>query len=397
MSDQFKEVTTRSWGSRIAGSFVGVLVGILLFIAAFPLIIWNEGRSVQRIKTLGEGRGAVVSVASDGVDATHEGALVHITGLATTDDVLKDPVFGIEANALKLSRVVEMYQWKESSQSKTTQNLGGSETTETTYTYQKVWSSTPINSSGFKQAGSHQNPAMPYDGEAYTAQNIALGSFTLGDAFVSQVSGWQPLPVTEQNLDVAEPEVYSNFQVVNGMFYRGNVSNPQVGALRISFQSVAPQTVSAVGLQQGAVLETYKAKNGTINLLQMGTVPAADMFAAAESENTIVTWIIRFAGFAMMWIGLSLVLGPISVLGSIIPFLGNLLGAGTGFVSFVLAVVLTFVTAAIAWIAFRPVIGFALLAIAAFFLFGGVKWLRSRAAAAAPAPGASPQYGRPAA
>ncbi len=42
-------------GSRIKSSFAGVLVGILLFIASFPLIIWNESRSVQRIKTLEEG------------------------------------------------------------------------------------------------------------------------------------------------------------------------------------------------------------------------------------------------------------------------------------------------------------------------------------------------------
>lgn len=396
MPDQFTEITRRSWGGRIAGSFVGVLVGILLFVASFPLIIWNESRSVDRIRTLGEGRGAVVSVGADKIDAANEGALVHVSGPSTTADVLKDPVFGIELNALKLSRTVEMYQWKENSSSKITQNLGGSETTETTYTYEKVWSASPINSSSFKQPSGHQNPAMPYASETFAAPNITLGAFRLSEPFVSQISGWQGFPVTEQNLDAAEPEVYSTFQVHNGTFYRGNVSNPQVGALRVSFRSVVPQDASAVGMQQGDGLATFKAKNGTINLLEMGTVSASDMFATAEAENKIITWIIRFAGFAMMWIGLSLVLGPISVIGSVIPFIGNLLGAGTGFVSFVLALVLSFVTAAIAWMAFRPVIGLTLLAIAVFFLLGGVKWLKGRAAGAAQAPGVSTtQYGRP--
>lgn len=398
MPDQFTEVTTRSWGSRIAGSFAGVLVGILLFLDSFPLIIWNESRSVQRIKTLEEGRGAVVSIASDSINPSHEGALVHVTGLATTDEVLKDVVFGIEMNALKLSRTVEMYQWKETSLSKTTQNVGGSETTETTYRYEKVWSSTPISSSSFKQQAGHQNPSMPYKNDSFTAQKITLGAFTLDAPFKSQLGGWQALPVTEKNLDAAEPEVYSTFQVTDGRFFRGNAANPQIGALRVSFQSIAPQTVTAVGLQRGGTLETYKARNGTINLLAMGTVAAEDMFAAAEAENKIITWIIRFAGFAMMWIGLSLVLGPLSVLASVIPFLGNLLGAGTAFVSFVFALVLTFVTAAIAWIVFRPIIGLALLAVAAFFLFGGMKWLRSRASSASPDQmQASRQYGRPAA
>ena len=120
------------------------------------------------------------------------------------------------------------------------------------------------------------------------------------------------------------------------------------------------------------------------------------MFAAAESENKLITWLIRLEPPLMMWIGLALVMGPISVLGSVIPFIGNILGAGTGFIAFVLALVLTAITAAIAWIVFRPLIGIALLVLAGLFFFGGFKWLRSKALTAAAAPGgANPQYGRP--
>ena len=42
------------------------------------------------------------------------------------------------------------------------------------------------------------------------------------------------------------------------------------------------------------------------------------------------------------------------------------------------ALVLTFVTVAIAWIVFRPLIGIALLAFAALFFFGGFKLIRSK-------------------
>ena len=45
MVDKFVETTTKSWGSRIVGSFMGIIVGIILFLGAFPLIFWNEGHT----------------------------------------------------------------------------------------------------------------------------------------------------------------------------------------------------------------------------------------------------------------------------------------------------------------------------------------------------------------
>ncbi len=397
MSDQFREVTTRSWGSRIMGSFVGVLIGIVLFFGSFPLIFWNEGRSVDRIKTLGEGRAAVVSLAADQIDSAHQGGLIHISGVATTDEVLKDVQFGVQENALKLSRTVEMYQWQEKSESKTTKNLGGSETTETIYSYDKTWSQSRIDSSRFKKPSGHENPSMPaYGSDQFTASTIKVGAFQLGSPFVSQISGFEDYPLGQSNLDAMDPSLKSSFNLTGKSYFRGNPSNPQVGAVRISFQIVRPTEVSAVGRQDGDALQSYAAKNGTISLLEAGTVSANDMFAAAESENKLITWLIRLGAFLMMWIGLSLVMGPISVLGSVIPFIGSILGAGTGFIAFVLALVLTAITAAIAWIVFRPLIGIALLVLAALFFFGGFKWLRGRAQTAAAAPGgANPQYGRP--
>ncbi|MCI5210683.1 MAG: hypothetical protein D3910_18285, partial [Candidatus Electrothrix sp. ATG2] len=62
-----------------------------------------------------------------------------------------------------------------------------------------------------------------------------------------------------------------------------------------------------------------------------------------------------------------------SVLGDVIPFLGNIVEAGTGFIAFLLAAVLSLVTIAVAWIVFRPLLGIILLAIAVglLVLIGG--------------------------
>jgi len=108
MSAQHTVVTRQSWFSRIGGAIKGVLIGLLLFVIAFPLLFWNEGRAVKQFKSLKELGAHVVPVASAPIDPGNEGKPVHVTGKADTEAVLTDPVFALSANALKLDRVVEM-------------------------------------------------------------------------------------------------------------------------------------------------------------------------------------------------------------------------------------------------------------------------------------------------
>ena len=116
--DTHTEVTTESWGDRIVSSLGGIIIGIILILVSLGVLWWNEGRAVKTARSLEEGGGAVVSVAADKVDAQNEGKLVHLTGLATTDEILADPVFGISDKAIRLDRDVEMYQWHEKREDK---------------------------------------------------------------------------------------------------------------------------------------------------------------------------------------------------------------------------------------------------------------------------------------
>ena len=42
--DNFTEVTNDSWFGRLGNAIKGVVFGLLLFVVAFPLLFWNEGR-----------------------------------------------------------------------------------------------------------------------------------------------------------------------------------------------------------------------------------------------------------------------------------------------------------------------------------------------------------------
>src|SRR5579872_4130337 len=132
------QIETTSWGSRLGKSLVGALFGVVLFLIAFPLLIWNEYNSVQTIRALEEGSGQCMSVAADKVDDGNQGKLIHTTGQATTTETLKDDPFGVSANALLLKRKAEIYQWKERKESKTEKQAGGKEVTVTKFYHDKV-------------------------------------------------------------------------------------------------------------------------------------------------------------------------------------------------------------------------------------------------------------------
>jgi Transmembrane protein 43 len=365
MSDRFTEVTSQSWLSRIGGAIKGILVGVVLFIVAFPVLFWNEGRSVKTYKTLKEGGGAVVSVAADKVDPANEGKLVHLTAKADTEATLADPVFGVAAQALKLKRHVEMYQWEENSKREEKKKLGGGTETVTTYSYDKEWSDRLIDSKHFKKQTEHQNPAsMPYTSEQHVAQNITFGAFILSPSLAGKIDTFVPLQVGS---DTLSPEaVNGKFKLSGSGFYLGtDPAVPNIGDTRITFQIVKPMEVSVIAKQKGNSFVPYVAKaGGTIELLQAGVRTAADMIQKAQDDNAMMTWILRFVGFILMLVGLSLIMRPLSVIADVVPFVGSLVGAGTGVIAFLLSAVLSLTTIAIAWIVYRPLLGGLLICLA---------------------------------
>ena len=358
--DTYAEVSNESWFSRLGGAFKGIIFGLILLLAAFPLLFWNESRAVKTYKTLKEGGGAVVSV--NGFEPANEGKLVHVSGTAATEASLSDPVFGISANALKLRREVEMYQWHESSKSETKKKLGGGTETVTTYSYSTGWSNHAISSSGFKKSAGHENPgSMPYRSEELVAERITLVAFTLPPSLVSKISGSQSLALPS-DLPLPE-ELAGRAKRQDGGLYLGqNPASPQVGDVRIRFAMVPAQEISVVAQQHGSSFVPYQAKaGGAIELLQEGKVPAEAMFKKAEQDNVILTWILRAVGFVLMFAGLSTMFKVLSVAADLLPFLGNIIGAGTGIIAFFLAALLSLLTIAAAWIVARPLLGIGLL------------------------------------
>lgn len=369
--DSFTETTHTGWFSRIGNSIKGVLLGIVLVIGSGILLFWNEGRSVTQAKTLKEGLAAVVTVPADSVNQANQGKLVHMMGDAKTEETLSDDDFGVSANALKLRRNVEMYQWKEDKTTETKKNVGGSTDEVTTYNYSKTWDSHVIDSSEFKKPTDHENPSqMAYPGQEYQAEKITVGAFRLSEGLIAQVDGYEDISADKTKLP---EDLQGQVKPQGGGYYFGaDPGSPKVGDLKIAFQMIKPGKVSLIAKQLGDSFEPYQsAAGGEIEMLSMGEHSAQNMFADAESMNTMITWGLRVLGYLLMFGGFAAILGPLSVLADVLPFLGTLVGMGTSFVAGVLAAGISLVIIAIAWFVYRPILAVALLVAAGgvFYLF----------------------------
>ena len=395
-------VENPSWVQRLGSSFKGVLIGFALFIAGFPILFLNEGRAVDTAKRLKEGAGAVVDVPADKIDAANEGQLVHVSEKADTQDVLSDDVFGVSATALRLMRTVEVYQTVEHSETKHIKE--GNKTREvTTYTYSNEWCTKPVDSSQYHEAAKRTaNPpaAMPYGDVDKIAQNVTLGAFTLSEAHVKRMGEKKPFAFPA---DFKAPASVPGAQYQNGIIYvpynaaaaavapaatnvaaaATNVATavanaaasaivgghsvalaPVPGDVRVTFKVVLPHDVTVVERQDGNTLSPWPASDGeTLSFVRDGRVPAAKIFADAQSMNSKITWLLRLVGLLVMYFGLKKVLGPIDTLVDAIPILNGIVAMGTSLAAGLVSAACALLTIGVAWVFYRPWLGIPLIAV----------------------------------
>lgn len=391
----FTETTTKSWFSKLKSGLAGLVIGPILVIGMIWLLSWNEGRSVQTYRALVEGAGIVVSIENGTVDPANEGKLVHVSGPVKPNGTPEDPMLGVSAEgAAGLNRQVEMYQWVEDSKSETEKTLGGGEETVTTYSYTKEWRPRPVDSSDFKQSGQHQNPDMPIEGDRFTVATATLGAFTVDGRTVANLGTETPVKLSPDVIAKVADAIGADRPVnANGttIYVSQNRQNPAIGDLRISFSREDIAEASFVGAQKGANVTGYKASNGrALFLSAAGNVDAPQMFDAAQSENTLITWLVRGGGLLGMFIGFAMMLSILGIIADVIPFAGSIVGFGTSVIAVILTLILGPLVIAIAWIAYRPVLAIAIIAVG-ILLAAGLIYLRRNRTATVQAP---PTLGR---
>jgi hypothetical protein len=122
---------------------------------------------------------------------------------------------------------------------------------------------------------------------------------------------------------------------------------------------------------------------GTIDEFRNAIVSADAIFKQEEQQNTMLTWVLRLAGLLLMFIGLMMVVKPLSVVMDAIPLIGNIAEMGIGIVCFLIAAGFSLITVSSAWFFYRPMLSVGLIA-AAVAMIVGVKMLKGKNKGTAP-------------
>ncbi len=398
----FTETRTTGYGSRLGNSCMAIPMGIILFLVATALLWWNEGRAVHRAQDIKQVAKTAQSIGDiSNANTSLDGQLIHTTGTASTEDILSDDLFGIKTNALAIVRSAEYYQWKENEKHETKDKLGGKQEEIITYTYERDWTADPINSSRFKDPDYQNvnNVIWEIEDMRVIASNVSFGTYILPELFISDIVSKQsdnvsPLMISADNPalkqlnenvmkalgDNVRPEAaqvkdsLAYVHVFGNQVYIGfNPSNPSIGDIRLTFEQLSPScNISLIAVPTNGTFTTFQAKHDANEYeLRVGTWTLDQMIKQANDENATLTWILRILGVIVVIAALKMIFGILVTILKLVPFLASIMNLGVSLVCGVLGFVWSLIVIAIAWIFYRPLLGIALLVIAA----GLVYWL----------------------
>jgi len=365
--DYNKVTTTTSFVDKIKGAFFGVIFGIILFIGSFILLWWNEGNCVKVAELNSYVKKNVISIDANSINPAYNNKLVHVTGEAVSNETLSDDLNVSAKNAIALFRDVEMYQWQEEEHRNTRKNAGGSSTTTTTYSYEKQWSSSPINSSSFNQSADHQNPSsFPISSTSKYAQSVKLGAFDLSQRQIQSIKAVAPLTSIPRN---------NRFSIAGSGYYSGtDINNPQIGDIKIAYTYTPSNTpISVIAEQNNNYLIPDITPKGEFSNLSLGIISAENIMQNLDKQNAMLTMGLRILGFVLMAFGLQLLISPITVLADVLPPLAYFVDAVSGMVLSLIALALSLITITLAWLTFRPLISIPVVIALIYFIYWIIK------------------------
>lgn len=372
----YQEVTKVWFFDKIKSSLAGIVIWPILIIVSVYMLWSNEFSYIAREKAIIKWESIVVEIDSKNPSSANNNNYVY-TFWEVSSDAIQEPNFNFPINAVIASRIVEMYQWQENAKTEVKENLWGSETHTTTYSYEKKWWQLAINSDEFNQAQDHQNPkTWQYESNVEFAKNPKLGNFNITD-------GLQAIMPTSTNLKLGEEVqnvLATGSTLTNNFIYTGvDYNNPQIGDLRISYK-VLPigTTVSALaGQRNNDMLDVYLLDSGdNITKVEEGNKSAKVLFQAMKDDNSLTTWIMRVVFIILTFVWFSMLFSILPTLGSVVPFIWKIVWIWVGLIAFVWTLIVAGWTIAIAWFAARPIISIIIIAIIAGTIFA-VKKLKS--------------------
>jgi len=350
-------------------SFVQGLIGILILTISFYLLLKDETVSLGNYSAFQYAKSNLVEVQNKKINPDNEGELIHTTGRIEAP-IIKDKEFGIKVEAIKLKRIVETYQWKEEKKIKTIKNKEGQKVSQFSYKYDKVWSPSIINSDTFYLNTTHKNPQKElYKNKLFLSNLVLLGDYIISSELLKEDIEFTKINISEYfrslkrfgkilNTESQESdlEIYpKEFKIHEEFFYNGtDINNPQIGDIRISFESAKPFNISVIGMQEDKQIKKYDYGNKELFITKKGIMNSTDIFKTLEKHTYKSGIKVLILAFVLMFIGFFLIKYPFRKIILMIPFFGVYIAFSDKKRLFVIATLLTFITGGIIWSTYLP-------------------------------------------
>lgn len=232
-----------------------------------------------------------------GKSENYEGKLIHVSGLLRVPEPIAEPNYNIIVQAVKLRKIVQMYQWHEDY---TESKFAEGDESARSYFYFKDWSETVIDSRSFHTLN-HQNPRqLPMQTKITIAEKAFIGYFELGDACKELFTGW-----TDVTSDTRPEDPYIKMHL-GWYFHVEDLFDPLIGDTRVKFQFAGLQEMyyTIVGKLINGRIQPYKSNlKKEIILLAKGELTIDEIFKEEHHSVRKKTWIIRLFGFTLIFFG----------------------------------------------------------------------------------------------
>lgn len=136
---QSTTTTVTETTSTLANGLFAMIIGSILIVVSFPWLWFNERKDVRIAALLKHAREVCVDLDPNAApEESKNFKLVYASGETRNEATVLDEEFDVEVeNSVKIVRLVEMYQWKESRHQE-----GRGRHQRTVYTYNREWCST---------------------------------------------------------------------------------------------------------------------------------------------------------------------------------------------------------------------------------------------------------------
>lgn len=177
------------------------------------------------------------------IDPLNEGKLVCFTGIPTVDSTHSDEEFGVTAKgAIRLKRVVEMFQWKEQKHVRKTKRLNPI----ITYSYSKIWYNGVLDSKKFENHRNENPVEKPLENKFWDSENVSIGEFKLFKFQIKELANWSYVPLSMVR------KLPEKWVKTNGFVCRvSKDSQDTIGDVRIKYYAVYPKEYTLAGKQTG--------------------------------------------------------------------------------------------------------------------------------------------------